>query len=71
MKDQELAVQKRALEERARTSSIWKPGLRLSPATSCAYTPRTFWIEFEKARKVHNAELETKEKSFENGSRKA
>lgn len=65
LKDQELAVEKRALEERAKDLEQIEVRFKAVAGDVLRLHSKDFLDEFEKARKTHNSEVETKEKSFE------
>ena len=65
IKDQELALEKRALEERAKDIEQLEARFKAVASDVMRIQSKDFLDEFDKVRKVNNAELETKEKSFE------
>lgn len=65
IKDQELAIEKRALEERSKDVQQLEARFKAVASDVMRVHSKDFLEEFEKARKVYNADLETKEKGFE------
>jgi len=64
-KDQELALEKRALEERGKDVEQLEARFKVAADDAMRLHSKDFLEEFEKARKVHNSELEIKEKGIE------
>ena len=65
IKDQELAIEKRALEERSKDVSRLEVIFKAAAGDVMREHSKDFLGEFEKARKVNNADLDNKEKGFE------
>lgn len=65
MKDQELAIEKRALEERGKDVEQLETRFKAIASDVMRVHSKDFLDEFEKARKLHKADIETKEKGFE------
>jgi len=65
VKDQELAVEKRAFEERGRDVEQLESRFKAVASDVLRLHSKDFLEEFEKARKVHNTDLENKGKGFE------
>src|SRR3989344_8030366 len=65
IKDQELAVEKRALEERGKDVEQLETRFKAVASDVMRVHSRDFLEEFEKARKIHNSDLDTKGKGFE------
>jgi len=65
IKDQELAIEKRALEERGKDIEQLETRFKSVASDVMRLHSKDFLEEFEKARKVHNADLDVKEKGFE------
>jgi DNA recombination protein RmuC len=65
VKDQELAIEKRALEERSKDVEQLETRFKAAASDVMRAQSKDFLEEFEKARKAHNVDLDTKEKGFE------
>src|ERR1035437_1096704 len=65
IKDQELAIEKRALEERSKNLDQIESRFKAIASDVIREHSKDFLNEFERARKVHNVDIDTKEKSFE------
>ena len=65
VKDQELAVEKRALEERGKDVDQLEARFKAVAGDVMRVHSKDFLEEFEKARKVHSADIDSKEKGFE------
>jgi DNA recombination protein RmuC len=65
LKGQELAVEKRALEERRKDVEQLESRFKAAASDVMRVHSKDFLEEFEKARKVQNTDLETKEKGIE------
>ena len=65
LKGQELAVEKRALEERRKDVELLESRFKAAASDVMRVHSKDFLEEFEKTRKIHNADVETKEKGIE------
>lgn len=65
VKDQELAVEKRALEERGKDVDQLEARFKAVASDVMRTHSKDFLEEFEKTRKIYNADLDTKGKGFE------
>ena len=65
IKDQELAIEKRALEERGKNIDQLEARFKAVASDVMRVHSKDFLEEFEKARKVNNTDLDTKEKGIE------
>ncbi|MFZ2303370.1 MAG: DNA recombination protein RmuC [Minisyncoccia bacterium] len=65
IKDQELAIEKRALEERGRDIDHLESRFKAVASDVMREHSKDFLGEFEKTRKTHNSDIEVKEKNFE------
>ena len=65
LKNQELVIEKRALEERAKDIEQLEARFKAIASDVMRLHSKDFIDEFEKARKVHNTDIENKEKNFE------
>jgi DNA recombination protein RmuC len=65
VKDQEIAIERRALEERSKDIDQLESRFKAVAGDVLREHSKDFLGEFEKARKVTNADLESKEKNFD------
>ena len=65
IKDQELSIEKRALEERSKNIDQLESRFKVVATDVMREHSKDFLDEFEKARKVHNTDFDNKEKGFE------
>lgn len=65
VKDQEIAIEKRALEERSKDIEQLEARFKAIAGDVMRVHSKDFLEEFEKARKAHTADLDTKGKGFE------
>ena len=65
MKDQELALERRSLEERGKDVDQLESRFKAVASDVMRIQSKDFLEEFEKVRKVYNSDLDTKEKGFE------
>lgn len=65
LKNQEIAIEKRALEERGKDVEQLESRFKAVAGDVLRVQSKDFLEEFEKSRKIHNAELETKGKEIE------
>lgn len=65
LKDQELAIEKRALEERGKNIEQLESRFKAVSSDVMRLHSKDFLEEFTKARNLHNTDVTTKEKSFE------
>ena len=65
IKNKELAVEKRALEERSKDIDKLEIHFKAVAGEVIKTQSKDFLDEFEKARKIHNSDIENKEKGFE------
>jgi DNA recombination protein RmuC len=64
IKEMELAIEKRALEERSKDVEQLEARFKAVASDVMRLHSKDFLEEFEKARKLQNADIETKEKGF-------